>query len=108
MDDYNMQKNQEFYLSDKWWNKLNYQPTKKEVEEYCKLRRRRIIPKIMGKLQMKTSKDINILRKTPGAKNWQHDYHDHVIRDERSYHRIKNYIINNPKNWKGDIFYDRA
>jgi REP element-mobilizing transposase RayT len=108
VDDYNMQKNHEFYLSHKWWNKLNYQPTKKEVEEYCKLRRRMVIPKLMGKLQMKTSKGINILRKTPGTKNWQHDYHDHVIRDERSYRRIKNYIINNPKNWKGDTFFDGA
>jgi len=108
VDDYNMQKNHEFYLSNKWWNNSNYQPTAKEVEEYCKLRRRMIIPKLMGKLQMKTSKDINILRKTPGTKNWQHDYHDHVIRRRASYINIKNYIINNPKNWKQDTFYDRA
>ncbi|MEA3448523.1 MAG: transposase, partial [Bacteroidota bacterium] len=69
-----------------------------------KLRRRMIIPKILGKLQMKTSKQINQVRKTPGQKNWQSDYYDHIIRDDASYHRIKNYIINNPKNWTGDKF----
>ena len=108
VDDCNMQKNYEFYLSERWWNKPSYYPIAKEVEEYCKLRRRMIIPKLMGKLQMKTSKGINMLRKTPGTKNWQHDYHDHVIRDRAAYINIKNYIINNPKNWKQDTFYDRA
>jgi len=33
-------------------------------------------------------------------KLWQRNYWDHIIRDERSYHTISNYIINNPKNWK--------
>lgn len=30
---------------------------------------------------------------------WQPRFHDHVIRDEKEYWAIKNYIINNPKNW---------
>jgi REP element-mobilizing transposase RayT len=33
-------------------------------------------------------------------KIWQRDYHDHIIRDERAYINISNYIRNNPKNWK--------
>ena len=37
---------------------------------------------------------------------WQSRFHDHIIRDERSYRRISNYIINNPRNWEGDKFYD--
>ena len=37
-------------------------------------------------------------------KLWQRNYHDHIIRDEQSYHRIANYIINNPLNWKTDKF----
>ncbi len=64
-----------------------------------------LIPKILGKFQMLTSKQINILRNTPGVKNWQHDYHDHVIRNEVSYWFIKNYIIENPSKWKEDTFY---
>jgi REP element-mobilizing transposase RayT len=35
---------------------------------------------------------------------WQPLFYDHIIRDDESYRKIKNYIINNPKNWKGDRF----
>ncbi len=58
-----------------------------------------IIPKILGKFQMLTFKQINILRNTPGTANWQHDYYDHIIRNYDSYIRIKQYIIDNQKNW---------
>jgi len=30
---------------------------------------------------------------------WQSRYYDRIIRDDNEYNRIKNYIINNPKNW---------
>jgi len=36
---------------------------------------------------------------------WQTRYHDHIIRNETSFYRIKNYIKNNPKNWTDDRFY---
>ena len=35
---------------------------------------------------------------------WQERFYDSIIRDEESYQRIKNYIINNPSNWKTDKF----
>ncbi|HBE41561.1 MAG TPA: hypothetical protein DDW27_10235 [Bacteroidales bacterium] len=37
---------------------------------------------------------------------WQHNYYEHIIRDEKSYHRITEYIINNPGNWKKDNFFN--
>lgn len=37
--------------------------------------------------------------------HWQPRFYDHVIRNEQEYWAIKNYIINNPKNWKTDRFY---
>jgi putative transposase len=36
---------------------------------------------------------------------WQRNFHEHIIRDEKSYQRISAYILNNPRNWKGDKFY---
>ena len=36
---------------------------------------------------------------------WQRNYHEHIIRNEESYLRISNYIINNPANWKEDKFF---
>lgn len=101
----------EFYLSETtkkslenppivpWYWNPDYKPTREEIIQYRKERRKMIIPKIIGKMKMLTSKQMNILRNTPGKKNWQHDYDDVIIRDKKSYIRIKNYIINNPKNW---------
>jgi len=40
------------------------------------------------------------------GKLWQRGYYEHIIRDERAYLRIAEYIVNNPGNWKGDGFYN--
>ena len=36
-------------------------------------------------------------------KMWQRNYWEHIVRDEKSYFTISNYIVNNPMNWKEDI-----
>ncbi len=36
---------------------------------------------------------------------WQSRFHDHIIRDEASYQRISNYIIQNTANWNSDKFH---
>ena len=54
------------------------------------------------------TKKINLLIEKgdlPRNKIWQRSYYDHIIRDEKDYNRITNYIINNPLNWKHDDFY---
>lgn len=33
---------------------------------------------------------------------WQRNYYEHVIRNETSLYKIREYIIANPKNWEGD------
>ena len=35
---------------------------------------------------------------------WQPRYHDHIIRDNKSFENISRYIINNPKKWDMDMF----
>lgn len=37
--------------------------------------------------------------------NWQFRFHDHIIRNQKSFNNISNYIINNPKNWGNDKFF---
>ena len=39
------------------------------------------------------------------GKLWQRNYHEHIIRNEQSYQRISDYIINNPTKWIEDKFY---
>ncbi|MEQ9101330.1 MAG: transposase [Imperialibacter sp.] len=36
------------------------------------------------------------------GKLWQRNYWEHIIRDQKSYDRIAQYIINNPANWDTD------
>ena len=77
----------EFYLRHQYRKMQN--PTTDQIKQYRKLRRKMLIPKIMGKLQMQTSKHINLLNNTPGNKTWQKGYHDHIIRNDDEFQRIK-------------------
>ena len=54
------------------------------------------------------TKQINLLCAIDASiKLWQRNYHDHIIRNEQSYQRISEYIINNPTKWKDDKFYKK-
>ena len=37
--------------------------------------------------------------------DWQSLFHDHIIRNAKSFETIQNYIADNPKNWRDDKFY---
>ncbi len=37
--------------------------------------------------------------------NWHSRFHDHIICNDNEFYRIRNYIINNQKNWMDDKFY---
>jgi len=39
------------------------------------------------------------------GKLWQRNYYEHVIRNEKSYHDLSEYIMNNPINWQEDRYY---
>lgn len=36
---------------------------------------------------------------------WQRNYYEHIIRNQRSYEEIANYIVTNPLRWKEDQLY---
>lgn len=36
---------------------------------------------------------------------WQRNYYENIIRDEKAYHNIAQYILNNPLNWGKDKFH---
>ncbi|MBA4369458.1 MAG: transposase [Desulfobacterium sp.] len=40
-------------------------------------------------------------------KLWQRNYFEHIIRDERSYFKISDYIVNNPVTWREDKYYEQ-
>jgi REP element-mobilizing transposase RayT len=44
------------------------------------------------------------IRKIDISFKWQSLFHDHIIRNQKSFENISRYIINNPENWKEDRF----
>ena len=61
-----------------------------------------LLSKIIGRFKMVTAKQINALRKTSGLTVWQRNYYEHVVRDEVSLNRIRQYIADNPVQWEFD------
>lgn len=46
-----------------------------------------------------SARKINIIRGSRGNPVWQRSFFDRVIRDEKEYLSIREYIISNPHNW---------
>jgi REP element-mobilizing transposase RayT len=54
------------------------------------------------------TKEINELRGMTGLPFWQRNYWEHVIRDEDSLNRIREYIRDNPSRWTEDQMHPDA
>jgi REP element-mobilizing transposase RayT len=55
---------------------------------------------IIGYFKYQTTKKIDFPDKL-----WQRNYYEHIIRNERAYQNISDYIIHNPAAWQKDKFY---
>ncbi len=60
------------------------------------------LPEIIRAWETFSARRIHRIRKTPGAKLWQRNYWERVIRNESEYNRIREYIRNNTSQWKLD------
>lgn len=49
-----------------------------------------------------SAKAINNERGVRGVPVWQRNYYDRIIRNELELDRVRQYIINNPRNWDAD------
>lgn len=63
-----------------------------------------IIGNVTGYLKMNSSKKIHNINKS--EKVWQRFSHDHIIRGEKDYLKIWEYIDTNVLKWKEDCFYN--
>jgi len=63
---------------------------------------------LVGAFKTVSTKRINQMRDTPGARFWQRNYWEHIIRDETAYHRIYRYIENNLACWEDDQLHPDA
>jgi len=60
---------------------------------------------IIRGLKSSVTKIINQIRNSHGVPVWQRNYYEHVVRNEPELNKIREYIINNPLNWKTDENY---
>jgi REP element-mobilizing transposase RayT len=67
--------------------------------------RSRSIGAVMAGFKSAVTKRINELHTTPGAKLWQRNYREHIVRNETELDRIREYIRNNPAQWSLDSLY---
>ena len=64
--------------------------------------KRKPLGRLIGAFKTVSTKRINEYRGTPGVVVWQRNYYEHIIRDERSLNRIREYIAANPLRWHLD------
>ena len=64
------------------------------------------IANIVGQYKMSVTKLIR--KSSPEKIVWQRSFHDHIIRNQKSYEKIWNYIEDNPRKWEEDCFYIRC
>ncbi len=62
------------------------------------------LSELTGAYKTTASKKIHLLGFS--GFHWQRSFHDHIIRDERSFYNISKYINNNPLNWGKDRLYN--
>jgi REP element-mobilizing transposase RayT len=63
------------------------------------------LPEIVRQLKTFSARRINQMRGTPGVPVWQRNYYERIIRDDIELYYVRQYIINNPKNWESDENY---
>ena len=60
---------------------------------------------VIGWMKYFATKEINAERGTQGEKIFQRSFYDRVIRDEKEYIKVCNYICENPEKWQEDELY---
>lgn len=63
---------------------------------------------IVGSYKSAVTKQINALMGLTAPLVWQSCYHDHIIRNETSLHKIRQYVLHNPALWEKDTFYSEG
>lgn len=71
-------------------------------------KKRHGLTEIVRALKSFSVRCINVLRETAGTKVWQRSFHDHIIRNEASLNKLREYVIYNPALWEKDTFYEAS
>ena len=58
---------------------------------------------IVGGFKSAITKRVNEARATSNTPIWQRNYHDRIIRNDREFNAVREYIAFNPHNWSSDL-----
>ena len=61
------------------------------------------LPTIIGQYKSYVTREIHAI--SPDIPVWQTSFHDHVIRNQKGYEEIWQYIEDNPRKWEMDCFF---
>jgi len=64
--------------------------------------KRKPLGRLIGAFKTVSTKRVNEIHNTPGAKLWQRNYYEHIIRSEEDLKRIRTYLAQNPAKWEFD------
>lgn len=73
-----------------------------EVPSPLRGAKKHTLGQILAYYKYQTTKSINEYDNLPGRKIWQRNYYEHIIRNEKSYDKISQYITENPLYWARD------
>ena len=59
---------------------------------------------IIGNFKSVTTRRINKMNHAPGDPVWQRNFYEHIVRNERALHAIRQYIADNPARWHLDRY----
>lgn len=79
------------------WNAHNRTPLPNSLH-----RRPQSLSSFVAGFKSITTKRINAIRNAAGTPVWQRNYYEHIIRDQDSATKIRQYIQNNPSVWEHD------
>lgn len=61
--------------------------------------KRKTLGRLIGAFKTVSTRRINDVRSTPGAKVWQRNYYERVVRNSLQLRRVRRYITSNPSRW---------
>jgi REP element-mobilizing transposase RayT len=61
----------------------------------------RSLTEIVSLFKAASTREINRMCQSPGRVVWQRSFYERIIRDHAEWARIRTYIADNPRNWRG-------
>ena len=80
--------------------RIQYAPTNNKLKSPSQT-----VGAIVRGFKSSVTKRIREFNQKEDEKVWQRNYYEHIIRNEKDFYRIRNYIQNNPLKWELDEYF---